>query len=61
MFQVKRLEGKFATDTLWSKVLSLEGHKASQVYSHKCGFKAVYHMKRADGESVGNALSEFVH
>ena len=61
MFQVKRLEGKFATDTLWSKVLSLEGYKASQVYSHKCGFKAVYHMKRADGESVGNTLSEFVH
>ena len=60
-FELKRLNGKFATDTLWSKVLSLEGNKASQIYSHKCGFKVVYHMKRANGENVGNTLSEFVH
>ena len=60
-FEVRRLDGKFATDTLWSKVLSLEGNKASQIYSHKCGFKVVYHMKRANGENVGHSLAEFIH
>ena len=59
-FEVKRLNGKFATDTLWSSVLSLAGNKASQIYSHKCGFKVVSHMKRANGENVGHTLSEFV-
>ena len=48
MFQVKRFEGEFVTDTLWSKVVSLEGHKTNHIYSLKCGFKVVYHMKRTD-------------
>ena len=56
-----RLNGKFATDTLWSKVMSLNGNKTCQIYSHKCGFKVVYSMMKANGENVGNTLSEFVH
>ena len=60
MYDVKRLSGKFATDTLYGKVQSLRGHKASQVYSHKCGFKAVYHMSRVNNEQVGRSLNDFI-
>ena len=60
MYDVKRLNGKFATDTLWGKVNSIRNNKASQIYSHKCGFKAVYHMKTANNENVGQSLKDFI-
>jgi hypothetical protein len=61
MFDVKRLNGKFATDTLWSTVRSLNANIATQVYTHKCGFNAPYHLSRANGEQVGYSLSNFIH
>ena len=61
MYSTKRLNGKFATDTLWAKVKSLRSNVASQIYSHKCGFNAPYHLERANGEKVGYSLSDFVH
>lgn len=56
----KQLQGKFATDTLWFSVKSIRGYKASQIYSHKCGFKKVYHLRKADNENVGNTLKAFI-
>jgi hypothetical protein len=44
VFGVKRLAGKFATDTAYGKLKSLRGNVGSQIYSHKCGFKASYPM-----------------
>ena len=61
MYLTKRLTGKFATDTLWAKVKSLRSNVASQIYSHKCGFNAPYHLERTNGEKVGYSLSDFVH
>ena len=49
------------TASLWTKVISLEGNKVSQIYSHKCGFKMVYHMKRENSLNVGNTLSDFIY
>ena len=60
MYDVKRLEGKFSTDTLYGKVVSLRGYKASQIYSHKCGFKVAYHMNRVNNETVGQSLNDFI-
>ena len=40
MFQVKRLNGKFATDILFSDHKSLSQNTCGQVYSHKFGFAA---------------------
>ena len=57
---VKQLKGKFASDTLWFRVRSIRGYKASQIFSHKCGFKKIYHLKKADNENVGNALKAFI-
>jgi len=60
MYDVKRLNGKFATDTLYGSLQSLRGHKASQIYSHKCGFKAAYHICKANNEHVGQSLNDFI-
>ena len=59
-FGVRRLNGKFATDTIWAKRKTLRRNVSSQIYSHKCGFNAVYHLESANGENVGYSLSKFV-
>ena len=59
-FGVRRLKGKFSTDTIWAKSKTLRRNVASQIYSHKCGFNAVYHLESANGENVGYSLSKFV-
>ena len=59
-FNTKQLQGKFATDTLWFSVKSIRGYKASQIFSHKCGYKKLYHLYKADNENVGNALKAFI-
>lgn len=61
MFSVKRLNGKFATDTAYGKVKSLQGNVGSRLFSHKCGFKACYPLQKIDGgNSVGDALTQFI-
>ncbi|KAI2500086.1 Reverse transcriptase (RNA-dependent DNA polymerase) [Fragilaria crotonensis] len=60
VFGVKRLAGKFATDTAYGKLKSLRGNVGSQIYSHKCGFKASYPMLKVDGNTVGDTLTQFI-
>ena len=48
-FGVRRLNRKFATDTIWAKSKTLRRNVASQIYSHKCGFNAVYHLESENG------------
>jgi hypothetical protein len=60
MFAVKRLQGKFATDTAYGKIKSLRGYIGSQLYSHKCGFKACYPLHNVDGNGVGDSLTQFI-
>ena len=55
MYDVKRLNGQFSTDTLYGNVTSLRGNKASQIYSHKCGFKTAYHISKVNNEQVGQS------
>ena len=54
-YNLKILDGKFATDTFYSKVRSLIGNTCSQLYTHKCGFSSPYHMPRANDEHVGRS------
>jgi hypothetical protein len=61
MFDVRRLNGKSGTDTLWSTTRSLQSNIATQVYSHKSGFNVPYHLSRANGEQVGHSLSNFIN
>jgi hypothetical protein len=57
---MKRLNGKFATDTAYGKVKSLRGNIGSQLFSHQCGFKACYPLRKIDGNNVGDALTQFI-
>ena len=59
-FGVRQLNGKFATDTIWAKSKTLRRNVSSQIYSHKCGFNAAYHLESVNGENVGYSLSKFV-
>ena len=60
MFDRPRLRGKFSTDTGYFKCVSLRGNIASQVYFHKCGFYAVYHLSKVDDTQVGPTLPRFI-
>ena len=60
VFSVKRLTGKFATDTAYGKIKSLRGNVGSQIYSHKCGFKVSYPIMKVDGNHIGDTLTQFV-
>ena len=60
MYDAKRLNRKFVTDTLWGKIKSLRNYKASQIFSHKCGFKTAYYMEAANNENVGQSLKDFI-
>ena len=60
MYDTKRLNGKFATDTLYGATVSLRGNKASQIYSHKCGFKTLYHLSKENNEQIGQSLKDFI-
>eukprot|EP00980_Cylindrotheca_fusiformis_P019419 scaffold6690_cov88-Cylindrotheca_fusiformis.AAC.1 len=59
-FNLKRLQGKFAMDTFYAKMRSLLGNSMAQIYSHKSGFKAVYPMRNATGDSIGLSLKDFI-
>lgn len=60
MFDQRRLKGKYSTDTAWFKIKSLRGNVASQIFFHKCGFSAGYHLKRANDENVGPTMKAFI-
>ena len=61
MFSTRKVLGKYATDTLWATTKSLAGHVASQVYTHKSGFAASYHIRAATGDEIGHSLTDFLH
>ena len=61
MFSTRKILGKYATDTLWAMTKSLAGHVASQIYTHKCGFAASYHIRAATGDEIGHSLTDFLH
>jgi hypothetical protein len=61
VFGVKRLNGKFATDTAYGKIRSLRSHVGCQLYTHKCGFKACNPIQKVDGTQVGDTLTQFIN
>jgi hypothetical protein len=61
MYNMKRLQGRFATDTFFSDIKSMHNDTCAQIYSHKTGFAVCYPMKSATGDSIGFSLQDFVH
>ena len=60
MFERKRLNGLFSSDTIYFPVKSLHGHTCSQLYYHKSGFVKSYHLTRPNDENVGESLTTFI-
>ena len=58
-YNMKRLNGRFATDTLYAEVKSLHQNTCAQLYSHKVGFSACYPMRNATGDELGYSLQDF--
>jgi hypothetical protein len=61
MYNLRRLNSKFATDTFYSNHKSLNQNTCAQIYSHKNGFSAVYPMTKANGDTIGQSLVNFSH
>ena len=61
MYNLKRLNSKFATDTFYSDIKSLNQNRCAQIFSHKVGFSAVYPMERATGDTIGTSYLNFCH
>ena len=61
MYNVKRLRGRFATDTFYADMKSLHANTCCQIYSHKAGFQACYPKPNAKGDTLGETLDDFVH
>lgn len=60
-FNLKRLHGRFSTDTLYADVKSLHGNKYAQVFSQKNGFAVCYPLPSLSGDSIGYSLRDFCH
>ena len=60
-YNLRRLNGKFATDTIYGDVKSIDGKKYAQAYTHKNGFAAVYPMESMKGDEVGETLRNFAN
>ena len=59
MYNLKRFRGKFATDTFYPEIKSLNQNTCAQMYSHKGGFAVCYPMTGEDGNSIGQSLKDF--
>ena len=61
MYYIKRLQGRFATDTLFAYMKLLHGNTCCQVYSHKSGFTACSSQLNEKGDSLGELIEDFLH
>ena len=61
MYNLKRLHNKFATDTLYATVKSLNQNVCAQIYSHKGGFAVTYPIRDSTGTTLGQTLADFAH
>ena len=61
MYDLPRLNTKFATSTLYADKKLIRSNIGSQIYSHKYGFNATYHMRRANNDNVGNSMNDFIN
>ena len=59
-YGVKILKIKYSTDTILGKSKYLRRNYATQVYSHKCGFTNIYHMKKPNNENIGHSLGALI-
>ena len=54
VYILKILNTRFAIDTLFSDIKSLNNNVCAQVFSHKVGFSEAYPMQAGSGDTIGN-------
>ena len=59
-YGVKRLKGKYFTNTIWGDSKSLRSNDSTKIYIHKCGFNTVPHMNKENNENIGYSLGAFI-
>ena len=58
---MKRLNERFATDTIFSDIKSPNKNVCAKVFNHKVGFSAVYHIQTGFGDMIGQSYKDFCH
>jgi hypothetical protein len=61
MHNIKRLNGKFATDTFYAEIKSLNQNIGAQIYSHKIGFSVCYPLQDTKSETLAYTLHNFIN
>ena len=60
IYNVKRLSGKFAMDTFYADIKSLNQNIGAQIYSYKIGFSICYPLKDTKSETLSYSLNDFI-
>ena len=61
VYNIKRLQGKIATDTFYVVLESFHGNTCYHVYSHKVGFSDCYTNQNTRRDSTREKIDDFVH
>ena len=61
VFSMRWLNARFATDTLFSDVKSINQNTCTKVFSHKVSFNTTYPMVSSTGELLGYFYRDFRH
>ena len=61
MYNVKRLRGRFATDTFFTNTRSLHQNTCCQVFSHKNGLVVCFPFDTPSRDNIGNSFLSFIH
>ena len=60
-YNMKRLNAKFATDTLYGDIKSINQNTCAQIYTNKVGFSVCYPMMNAKSETIAITLQDFAN
>ena len=60
MYNIKQLDGKFATDIFYSDVRSVKQNIGAQIFSSKIGFAVSYPVKDSKSETLAFTLQDFI-
>ena len=61
VYRLKRLNARFAKDTIFLDIKSLNQNVCAQVFSHKVGFSATYPMRVGSGYTISKSSKYLCH
>ena len=61
IYSMKRLNPRFAKNTLFSDIKSFNQKVCAQVFSHTVGLSAAYSLRSGSGETIGQSYKYFCH